>query len=63
LGTLVGSGVPLIEALDICARTSGNKIVERSVVRTIESIKEGESIAPPLARENVFPAMVIQMID
>jgi len=63
LGTLVASGVPIIEALDICARTSGNKIIEIAVVRTIESIKEGESIAAPLAREDVFPPMVIQMID
>ncbi len=63
LGTLVASGVPIIEALDICARTSGNKIVELAVLRTIESIKEGESIAAPLAREEVFPPMVIQMID
>jgi len=63
LGTLVASGVPIIEALDICARTSGNKIVELAVVKTIESIKEGESIAAPLAREEVFPPMVIQMID
>jgi len=63
LGTLVASGVPIIEALDICARTSGNKIVELAVVKTIESIKEGESISAPLAREDVFPPMVIQMID
>lgn len=63
LGTLVASGVPIIEALDICARTSGNKIIEIAVVKTIESIKEGESIAAPLAREDVFPPMVIQMID
>jgi len=63
LGTLISSGVPLIEALDICARTSGNKIVEIAVMKTIEAIKEGESIATPLAREDVFPPMVIQMID
>ncbi len=63
LGTLISSGVPLIEALDICARTSGNKIVEQAVFKTIESIKEGESIAAPLSREDVFPPMVVQMID
>lgn len=63
LGTLISSGVPLIEALDICARTSGNRIVELAVLQTIESIKEGESIATPLSREAVFPPMVIQMID
>jgi type IV pilus assembly protein PilC len=63
LGTLISSGVPLIEGLDICARTAGNSIVEIAVVKTIEAIKEGETIAAPLAREEVFPAMVIQMID
>lgn len=63
LGTLLSSGVPLIDAMDICARTSGNKIVERAIVNTIESVKEGETIAAPLARESVFPPMVIQMID
>ena len=63
LGTLIASGVPLIEAMDICARTAGNKIIEIAILNTIEAIKEGETIAAPLARENVFPAMVIQMID
>ncbi|QPJ65114.1 MAG: type II secretion system F family protein [Candidatus Nitrohelix vancouverensis] len=63
LGTLIASGVPLIEGLDICARTSGNKVVEIAVFNTIEAIKEGESIATPLSREAVFPLMVIQMID
>ena len=63
LGTLISSGVPLIEGLDICARTSGNKIVEIAVFKTINAIKEGESIAAPLSREDVFPPMVIQMID
>jgi type IV pilus assembly protein PilC len=63
LGTLLSSGVPLIEAMDICARTAGNKIVEIAILNSIEAIKEGETIAAPLARENVFPPMVIQMID
>ncbi len=63
LGTLISSGVPLIEGMDICARTAGNKIVEIAILNSIEAIKEGETIAAPLARENVFPAMVIQMID
>ncbi|MEK9627880.1 MAG: type II secretion system F family protein [Nitrospinota bacterium] len=63
LGTLISSGVPLIEGLDICAKTAGNSIVEIAVVKTIEAIKEGETIAAPLSRENVFPPMVIQMID
>jgi type IV pilus assembly protein PilC len=63
LGTLISSGVNLIEGLDICARTSGNKIVEIAVFKTIQAIKEGETIAAPLSRESVFPPMVIQMID
>jgi len=63
LGTLLSSGVPLIEGMDICARTAGNKIVEIAILNSIEAIKEGETIAAPLARENVFPPMVIQMID
>ena len=63
LGTLLSSGVPLIDALDICARTSGNKVVERAILNAINAIKEGETIAAPLAREAVFPSMVIQMID
>jgi type IV pilus assembly protein PilC len=63
LGTLIASGVPLLEGMDICARTAGNKIIEIAILNTIEAIKEGETIAAPLAREGVFPAMVIQMID
>jgi len=63
LGTLISSGVPLIEAMDICARTAGNKIIEGAILSTIISVKEGETIAAPLAREQVFPPMVIQMID
>jgi len=63
LGTLLAGGVPLIEALDICARIAGNKIVEIAIFKTITAIKEGETIAAPLAREDVFPPMVIQMID
>lgn len=63
LGTLISSGVPLIEALDICARTSGNKIVEFAILNTINSIKEGETISAPLSREGIFPPMVVQMIE
>ena len=63
LGTLLSSGVALLEGLDICARTSGNKTVELAVMQTIEAVKSGESIAAPLERAKVFPPMVIQMID
>ena len=63
LGTLLSSGVALLEGLEICARTSGNKAVESTVMNTIDAIKSGETIAAPLARGNIFPPMVIQMID
>jgi type IV pilus assembly protein PilC len=63
LGTLLSSGVALLEGLEICARTSGNKAVESTVINTIEAIKSGDTIAAPLARGNIFPPMVIQMID
>lgn len=63
LGTLISSGVPIIDALDITARTAGNKVVEEAIQGVITSIKEGKTIATPLSREKVFPPMVVQMID
>lgn len=63
LGTLISSGVPIIDALNITARTAGNKVVEEAVQGVITSIKEGKTIATPLSREKVFPPMVVQMID
>jgi type IV pilus assembly protein PilC len=62
LSTLVSSGVPILDALAITARTSGNKIVERAVLQTRVSISEGKTIAEPLAQSKVFPPMVCQMI-
>ncbi|MFH1238895.1 MAG: type II secretion system F family protein [bacterium] len=62
LGTLVKSGVPILEALDTTAKTSGNKIIEEAIMRARTSIKEGERISGPLKASNVFPPMVIQMI-
>jgi len=62
LGTMVSSGVPILEALNICARTAGNKVVERDVLRARVSISEGKSMAEPLAASTVFPPMVVQMI-
>jgi type IV pilus assembly protein PilC len=62
LGTMVSSGVPILEALNICARTAGNKIVERDVLRARVGISEGKSIVEPLSESPVFPQMVIQMI-
>jgi type IV pilus assembly protein PilC len=63
LGTMISSGVPILEALDIVAKTAGNKIVEEAVVKTKESISEGKTIAEPLAETGVFPPMVVQMIS
>ena len=62
LGTMVSSGVPILEALDICSRTSGNKTVEKAVIHAKTSISEGKTIAEPLHESKVFPAMVVQMI-
>ncbi|MBI5185595.1 MAG: type II secretion system F family protein [Nitrospinae bacterium] len=63
LGTLLASGVPIIEALDITARTAGNKIVENAIFGIIGCIKEGQTMTAPLSREKVFPPMVVSMID
>ena len=63
LGTLVSSGVPIIEGLQITARTAGNKVVENAVLAIIGSIKEGQTIAEPLSKQNIFPPMVVQMIE
>jgi type IV pilus assembly protein PilC len=62
LGTLVSSGVPILDALTITGRTAGNKIVEEAVYATRTSISEGKTIAEPLTESKVFPPMVCQMI-
>jgi len=63
LGTLIKSGVPILQALDTVAKTSGNKVVESAIFKARESIREGEKIADPLKQSGIFPAMVIQMIS
>lgn len=63
LGTMVSSGVPILEALDITARAAGNKTVEKAVYRARQSISEGKSIAEPLSQSKVFPPMVCQMVN
>lgn len=63
LGTLVSSGVPIIDGLQITARTAGNKVVEESVLSIIASVKEGQTIAEPLGKQDIFPPMVVQMIE
>lgn len=63
LGTMIQSGVPILEALDITARAAGNKTVEKAIVRARASIAEGKTVAEPLAQSKVFPSMVCQMIN
>ena len=63
LGTLIKSGVPILQALDTVAKTSGNKVVENAIMSARESIREGEKIADPLKESGIFPPMVIQMIS
>lgn len=63
LSTLERSGVSILTALEIVGKTSGNKVVEAAVLKTKSSIKEGESIAQPLAASKVFPSMVTRMIS
>jgi type IV pilus assembly protein PilC len=63
LSTLLASGVSILEALDITARTSGNAIIEEGIQTTRKSIERGETIAQPLKESRVFPAMVVQMIS
>ena len=62
LGTMLHSGVPILEALQVVARTANNKVVERAVYRVADSIAEGRPIAEPLEESGVFPNMVVQMI-
>jgi type IV pilus assembly protein PilC len=62
LGTLVSSGVPILEALEITARTSGNSVVEDAIMATRTSVEEGKTIAEPLKATDVFPPMVVQMV-
>ena len=62
LGTLISSGVPILEGLDITARTSGNAVVERAILQTRKAVEAGRSLVDPLKESEVFPGMVTQMI-
>lgn len=62
LGTMLGAGVPILQALDIVGQTSGNWVIERAVRDVQESVRSGQSLAGPLAQHPVFPSMVTQMI-
>jgi type IV pilus assembly protein PilC len=60
--TMLSSGVPILDALDICAKTSGNRVIEAGLQKTRAAISEGKTIAEPLKAVGVFPGMVVQMI-
>ena len=63
LGTLVTSGVPILQALNITRETAGNSVIADAITKVHDSVKEGESIVQPLEASGVFPPMVISMID
>ncbi|MEC7242384.1 MAG: type II secretion system F family protein [Myxococcota bacterium] len=63
LGTMVSSGVPILDGLDICSRTAGNRVIENAVLKAKDSISEGRNISEPLMESGVFPEMVCQMIS
>src|SRR5215469_12732198 len=62
LGTLISSGVPILEGLDITAKTAGNAVVERALLSVRKALEEGKSLTEPLKESGVFPGMVTQMI-
>ncbi len=62
LGTLLQSGVPILDALEICAKTSGNVIIEAGIMFVRQQISEGKNMAEPLTATQIFPDMVVQMI-
>ena len=62
LSTLMSSGVPILDGLDITARTAGNSVIEDAILETRKSIERGETISDPLRETGVFPGMVVQMI-
>ena len=63
LGTLVTSGVPILQALNITRETAGNVVIANAIMQVHDSVKEGESIVQPLEASGAFPPMVISMID
>jgi type IV pilus assembly protein PilC len=62
LGTLTSSGVPILEGMDITARTSGNVVVQNAILKAKDAVEQGRNIATPLAETKVFPPMVVQMV-
>jgi type IV pilus assembly protein PilC len=62
-GALLIGGVPIADALEITSTTAGNRVLEQGFLRTLEAIRSGRPLAPPLDETGLFPPMVIQMID
>ncbi len=62
LGTLIGSGVPILQGLEITSRTAGNRVIQEAIDETAKSIAQGDTIAAPMRESGVFPPMVVQMI-
>jgi len=63
LGTMISSGVPILNGLEIVAKTSGNVVLEEIIYEVRSSIAEGQTIAEPLSENDIFPSMVVQMIS
>jgi len=63
LGTMLQSGVPILDSLQVVAKTAGNKVIERAVFRVADAVAEGRAIVEPLEETGVFPNMVVQMIN
>jgi type IV pilus assembly protein PilC len=61
-GTMLSSGVPILDALDIVARTAGNVVIEEEVLTARLAISQGKTVAEPLLKSKVFPSMVVQMV-
>ena len=62
LGTLTSSGVPILEGMDITARTSGNMVIQNAILKAKDAVEQGRNISSPLAETKVFPPMVVQMV-
>jgi type IV pilus assembly protein PilC len=62
LGTLISSGVPILEGMDITARTAGNLVIQNAILKSKDAVEQGRNISTPLAETKVFPPMVVQMV-
>ena len=62
LGTLISSGVPILEGMDITAKTAGNLVIQNAIIKSKDAVEQGRNISTPLAETKVFPPMVVQMV-